>query len=185
MTDDNTQQGFTLTEMMATLAIAAISVTIAIPTMKNLSANSQRTAGTNDLVSTMHAARSAAITGNVQVTICPSRNGQQCDEAQWQEGWIYFVDQNQDRRVGENETILGSTSGIAHTTVLSPDFDTSLTFRPNGHIMGDTRADNSGEMLLCDERGPQFSRSLIVRVGGKPQLVFDEKPDAYVSCKTS
>ena len=51
--------------------------------------------------------------------------------------------------------------------------------------MGEPVADNSGEMLLCDERGPEFSRSLIVRVGGKPQVVFNENPDAYVACESS
>jgi len=182
---ESAQHGFTLTEMMVTLAIAGISATLAIPTMKNISANSQRTADTNNLVSTMHAARSAAITRNVQVTICPSKNSEQCDEAQWQEGWIYFVDQNQNRLVDAGETILGSAAGIANTTVRSAGFEKFLTFRPNGHIMGNTTADNSGEMLLCDDRGAEFSRSLIVRVGGKPQLIFDQSQGAYAACKSS
>ena len=182
---DNTQHGFTLAEMMATLSIAAITASLAVPTMKTLTANGQRLAGANELVSTLHAARNTAITRNVQVTICPSSDAEQCNDAQWRDGWIYFVDQNQDRHVDTDETILGSAQGIANATILSPDFEQFIAFRPNGHIMGDTTAHNSGEMLLCDNRGPEFSRSLILHVGGKPQLIFDEERDAYAACTIS
>jgi len=182
---DSAQHGFTLTEMMATLAIAAISATLAIPTMKNISANGQRSAGANKLVATLHAARSTAITRNAQVTICPSSDAEQCDDTKWRDGWIYFVDQNQDRLVDTDETVLGSEGSIANTRIISPDFEKFLAFRPNGHIMGKTTADNSGELLLCDDRGAEFSRSLILHVGGKPQLIVDEKNDAYAACATS
>jgi len=179
---DNAQRGFSLAEMMATLAIAAITASLAVPTMKNLVTNSQRTAGANELVSTLHAARSVAITRNVQVTICPSSNAEHCNDAKWQDGWIYFVDNDQDRHVDANDEVLGAVNGIADITIRSQDFERFLVFRPNGQIMVDTAAENSGEMLLCDARGPEFSHSLILHVGGKPQLTFDEDPDAYTAC---
>lgn len=185
MNHDSTQHGFTLAELMATLAVAAVTASLAVPTMKTIAANGRQLAGGNELVATMHAARSTAITRNVQVTICPSSDAKQCDDAPWQDGWIYFVDHNQDRRVDADDTILGSVRAIANTTIRSPDFEKFLAFRPNGHIMGQTTADNSGEILLCDDRGPAFSRSLILHVGGKPQLVFDEQNDAYAACLSS
>jgi type IV fimbrial biogenesis protein FimT len=179
---NNAQRGFTLAEMMATLAIAAITASLAVPAMKNIVTNSQRTAGTNDLVSTLHAARSIAITRDVQVTICPSSDAEHCNDAQWQDGWIYFVDNDHDRQVDANDEVLGAVNGIANITIRSQDFERFLVFRPNGQIMVDTIAENSGEMLLCDARGPEFSRSLILHVGGKPQLTFNEDPNAYTAC---
>jgi len=179
------QRGFTLAEMMATLAIAAVTASMAVPSMKNLVANNQRTSGANEFVSTLHAARSVAITRNVQVTLCPSSDAEHCNDAQWQEGWIYFVDINHDRHVNENDEILGAVSGIVDITIRSKDFEHFLAFRPNGHIMVDTTAENQGEMLLCDARGPKFSQSLILHVGGKPQLTFDKDPDAYTSCSSA
>ncbi len=167
---------------MATLAIAAITTSMAVPTMKNLVANGQRAAGTNELISTMHAARSIAITRNAQVTICPSSSAMQCDDTPWHEGWIFFVDENQDRQVDANDEILGTVGSIPDITIQSQVFNQFLAFRPNGHIMVHTRAENSGEILLCDARGPEFSHSLIMHVGGKPQLRVDEPPDTYTDC---
>jgi len=181
----NAQRGFTLAEIIATLAIAAITISMAVPMMMNLVANNQRAAGTNELVSTIHAARSAAITRNEQVTICPSSDARQCNDAQWQEGWIYFVDIDHDRHVDANDEVLGSVNSIANITIRSQDFERFLVFRPNGQIMVDTTAENSGEMLLCDDRGSEFSHSLILHVGGKPQLTVDKDPDAYTACQSA
>lgn len=179
------QQGFSLAEMMATLAIAAVTASMAVPAMRNLAANGQRTAATNELVTTIHAARSVAITRNVQVTICPSSDAEHCNDTQWHEGWIYFVDYDHNRQVDTNDEILGAVNGIAEITIRSQDFEQFLVFRPNGQIMVATTAENSGEMLLCDDRGPEFSHSLILHVGGKPQLTVDEDPDAYTACSSA
>ena len=55
--------------------------------------NNRRATSINQLVSTMHAARSEAITRNVQVTLCPSGNGTTCtDGGNWGGGWIYAPD---------------------------------------------------------------------------------------------
>lgn len=181
MHDDNVQRGFSLVETMVTLALAAIGVTLAVPAMQTLLADGQRVASGNALVATMHAARSAAITRNVQVTVCPSHDGKRCDNADWGDGWIWFTDPDQDRRVGPTEQILGVGAGLGDVTIRSADFERFFVFRPDGQIMAKTIAQNSGEMLLCDPRGPQFSRKLILHVGGKPELVTD-KPAAYTGC---
>jgi len=180
-----TQQGFTLAEMMATLAIAAITASMAVPTMQSIVANSQRESDTNELIATFHAARSAAITNNAQVTICPSNDAAQCGETPWQEGWIYFVDNDQDRQVDETDEVLGAVKGMTDVTIVSPDFERFLAFRPNGQLMVNTTAENSGAMLLCDHRGAPFFRSLVLHVGGKPQVLTDPDPDTYAACDSA
>lgn len=177
-----TQQGFSLAEMTATLAIAAITASMAVPTMRSIATNGQRASDTNELIATFHAARSAAITNNVQVTICPSSDAEQCEQTPWQEGWIYFIDHNQDRQVDADDAVLGTANGMTDVTIHSPDFARFLAFRPNGQLMVNTTAENSGEMLLCDDRGSPFDRSLILHVGGKPQILTDPHPDAYAVC---
>ena len=183
MIRDSAQRGFTLAERLTTLAIAAGTATMAVPMMKNLVAEGQRAEGTNELVSTIHAARSTAITRNEQVTICPSKDARQCTDSQWQDGWIFFLDTDHDRHVDANDEILGVVNGITNVTILSQDFNHFLVFRPNGQIMVNTSAENSGEILLCDHRGSEFSRRLILHVGGNPQLLADEDPNAYTACR--
>ncbi len=81
-----------------------------------------------------------------------------------------------------DDEILGTVKGIADVTIRSQDFEQFLTFRPNGHIMVNTIAENSGEILLCDDHGAELSRSLILHVGGKPQIAVNTAPDAYAAC---
>lgn len=168
---------------MATLAIAAITVSMAAPMMSNLVTGNRQASETNELISTFHAARSTAITLNEQVTICPSSDAEQCNDAQWQDGWIFFVDADHDRHVGAGDAILGSANGMSHTKILTQDFDRFIVFRPNGHIMVDTAAENSGAFLLCNHRDSNFNQSLILHAGGKPQLVVEENPEVYKACQ--
>ena len=80
-------QGFTLIELMVTLAVVAVVAVVGIPGIKALLENNKVTTRTNRLVSSMHAARSEAIKRNQQVTICASSDGQNC-QGDWEEGWI-------------------------------------------------------------------------------------------------
>ncbi len=73
------QRGFTLGELMVTLAVAGIAVSIAVPGFNNMMNNNRRIEAVNEFLSTMHVARSEAITRNVRVTVCPSASGDDCE----------------------------------------------------------------------------------------------------------
>jgi prepilin-type N-terminal cleavage/methylation domain-containing protein len=54
-------QGFTLIELMVTIAVAAIIMAIAVPSMQTMRANSRVSAAANDLASDLKKARNEAI----------------------------------------------------------------------------------------------------------------------------
>jgi type IV fimbrial biogenesis protein FimT len=85
--------GFTLVELMATLAVSLIVLTLGIPGFSTLLANNQMTASTNDLVTHLHYARSEAVKRGVPVSVCASSDGQTCASSyEWGSGWIVFTD---------------------------------------------------------------------------------------------
>ena len=89
--------GFTLTELMVTLVIVGIVAVIGGPSLRTFVQGSQLVSSSNELVSTLHVARSEAIKLNRKVTICASTDGTSCSGgAKWQKGWIVFVDANDD-----------------------------------------------------------------------------------------
>jgi type IV fimbrial biogenesis protein FimT len=76
-------RGFTLLELMVTLAIAAILASIAAPSFQNMLASQRVQAATFDLLANLTLARSEAIKQNRSVTLAAT-NGADAWEAGWQ-----------------------------------------------------------------------------------------------------
>lgn len=73
-------QGFTLVEMMVTVAVAAILISIAMPSLNRIADSNALKATTRDLVSTINTARSQSISTRTDVKVEPATGG-------WADGW--------------------------------------------------------------------------------------------------
>jgi type IV fimbrial biogenesis protein FimT len=85
----NRMSGFTLVEIFIALAVAAILLTVGIPSFRYIT-NSNRIAGEiNGLLGDMQFARAEAVKEGRPVTVCVSANGATCANSNtWQSGWI-------------------------------------------------------------------------------------------------
>lgn len=87
----NTYKGFTLVELMITVAIVAIVLGIAIPSFQSSIRNNQSVALGEDFASAINYVRSEAVKRATRVSLCASINGESCGGA-WTDGFIAFVD---------------------------------------------------------------------------------------------
>lgn len=78
-----TARGFTMIELSVTLIIAGILVVVAVPSLKQTLAGNRLTTLTNRLVSSIHFARSEAVTRNDSVIICSNN----ATATNWSDGW--------------------------------------------------------------------------------------------------
>lgn len=89
------QRGFTLIELMVTIAMVVILGTLAAPSFQQTIASSRLTTATNDLYTSLAQARSLAIKRGERVTVCKSENSTSCSTdvtTTWSVGWVTFVD---------------------------------------------------------------------------------------------
>lgn len=88
-------RGFTLIEMMVTVAVLAILMAIAVPSFSNVMRRSDVSSGSNALLADIAYARSEAVNRHTIVSICPSSNGTSCtDDKTYETGWIVYTYQN-------------------------------------------------------------------------------------------
>ena len=91
--------GFTLIELMVTLAIAAVLLMVAAPSMVAFKRNSELTSLSNTLLSAVNAARGEAMKRNRAAYIVPMDSG-----GSWAVGWIVFVDKNNNQQYDGEST---------------------------------------------------------------------------------
>ncbi len=83
------KSGFTMIELIVTVAIAAIVLAIGIPSFSSLLKGNRTTTQTNLFVSSVNLARSEAVKRGIQVTLCASMDASSCTEStDWSAGWI-------------------------------------------------------------------------------------------------
>jgi len=172
----NNQRGYTLGELLTTMGVMGILSAVAIPGMQSMVNNNRRVTMTNDLSYTMHVARSEAITRNQQITVCPSTNQLTCNGDDWSDGWIVFTDIDQSRAPNDDEQVLLTNKGTDGVDVYTAVFDGSFTYRPNGRIMAESFAENTGQFTICDARGADQARVLVIASSGRPR-VSETQPD--------
>lgn len=85
--------GFTLVELMVTIAIVAILSAIALPSFSNSIRNNRLATTTNEFIAAVSLARSEAVKSNRGARVCASSDGATCG-TNWSDGWIVWADAN-------------------------------------------------------------------------------------------
>lgn len=164
------ERGFTLIEMMVGIGLTALLMSMAIPALNLFVSNARQTGAINDFVSSMHVARSAAVTTNSRVTVCASSNGSSCQAVPWDRGWIVFSDLDSDQFLDADEDIISQSDGIEDLSIASNEFSQFVMYRPNGRVMNASITGNSGQFTVCDGRGTDRAKVVIIDLSGRPRL---------------
>ena len=123
-------KGFTLIELMVTVAVIAILAVVAIPNLRDFVHNNRLRAASNELVASLQAARMEAVRLNSPALVCRSTDGTTCagSNGNWAT-WVVLADVDKD---GDNDLVrtgtvdprilVATSAAVANGTVrFSPD----------------------------------------------------------------
>lgn len=156
-------RGFTLVELMITIAVAAVMLAMAVPSFTRMLANTRQTSATNSLLNAFEYARNSALRGGQPVTVCPIANPTDTScSADWNTGWgVVSAPAG-----GSSVLLLSGGLGARGVSVTASAGAVPLVFTPRGLVTGVPVATGTDLFTFCDSRGSAYAHSLVVNTGG-------------------
>jgi type IV fimbrial biogenesis protein FimT len=166
------QGGFTLTELLAAVVIVAVLIGVGMPAWSSLVRDTRLASFTNELRAALTLARSEAIRRGHRVTLCVSRNGQQCANeagAGWESGWVLFADRDGDIVRDADETLIRSRgpAGPGLSARGNGTLARYVSYVPSGSTRSATGALQMGTLRIC---AGDRQRSLILNAAGRVRV---------------
>ncbi len=161
----NKYKGFTLIELMITVAIMSIMLTVGLPSFQSIIASSRLTSSANAMVSALQLARSEALKQHKTVIIAPKK-----DKA-WSAGWDIFVDLNKDDIPQSGEQVLASAvfDAANSTMAITATYSDHIGYSANGRpVHNGTQANSNTWFLFCTPKSsPTDFRKVVISLTGR------------------
>lgn len=107
----NNLAGFSLIELMVTVALISILMAVATPSIVTYRRNAELVSLANSLAASINGARGEAIKRGRYALVTPT------DGSYWSSGWVVFVDVNRNNTYDSGTDILVATSDVPSNTI--------------------------------------------------------------------
>jgi type IV fimbrial biogenesis protein FimT len=183
-------RGFTLIELVVTIAVAAILVTVALPNLQTFIKNNRIKTSVGDLAVALNLARSEASKRAGRVTVCVRASDAACGGGNdWSTGWLVFNDANGDGSLDAGEEVLrvfGPLPDKVELTAGGFTANNAVTYSSSGEPaprpVGTNKPPSGvavpdGVFTFCDDRtGQTRGRNVLIGITGRVAV----EPDPFV-----
>ena len=141
--------GFTLIELMVTMAVVSIVLLTGIPALNQMTERNRLVTQINSISGSLTLARSEAIRAGTVVTVCATSNATTCNVTTWHSGWMAFTDKDKDAVVDA-----GTDTIILIHDAFNGDSELRLTLNPSAGVFqflpdGSSRNAPRSTFILC------------------------------------
>lgn len=164
--DARFQIGFTLVELIVTLAIAAILLGLATPSFISTLQNNRLVTQANDLMANLTYARSEAAKRGGSVGICPGSAVECLAGGDWHAGRLIFWDKDSSGDWTGGDEVLRYEEPLASGNTLTTSAGDLVMFNRSGMIDS-----GLGDFVLCDKRGKDFGKQIGVTGAGQARVL--------------
>lgn len=173
--------GFTLIELMITVAVLAVIMAIAAPSFRGIINGNRITSAANEFVGVLQAAKMEAIRLNGRVTVCPSTNGTSCGGGNWQRVVVLAPDGATVLR----EQVIDSTLAVSVSNSISGATPANtIVFRSDGLArVGTTRTILTGKVQVCMDTNRPVLNARHISISGARVSV--DQPLTSAGCATT
>lgn len=167
--------GYSLIELMVTIAVAAILLATAIPTFSNLMAQNELAVASNAARGALMVARETAVMRGHPVSLCAGEPSSGCS-GDWSGGqWLVFRDANHSGDLDAGETVLqhGRVPGASQAVSIDGNgpLRSALVYMPLGHAERISGAFGAGRLRLCVTRDiASNARELVISASGRVRM---------------
>ena len=158
------QAGFTLIELMITLAVAGVLGMVAVPSLMQFQRNAQLSDATGNFISAANAARANAMKRGMNTYLIPATG------TDWSSGWLVYTDTNWNQiyDADTDEVVLRHEGSGANVTISTPNASTLssgyLLFNGSGYPRMKSGGFGGGTIIMSNSAR---SSSIIIDPAGR------------------
>lgn len=166
--------GFTLIELMIVLVIAAVLITIGVPSFNEFIAGQRIRTAVSNAVADAAFARAEAIKESrpaIMERLTGATNT-------WKDGWRICVDLNRNGvcNAGEERKLTQPISGRLKVCANASDFDTRIVFRPDGRVVRASAPGTNDGLVFSDDMADGNAatdriRTIVFGISGRPLVI--------------
>ena len=171
--NSNSDKGFTLAELLVSIAILAVLATLAIPSFNNLLDRQAISQQAWEVRRALELARGLAVAEQQVWKVCMADLNLQCVKQQGQR-LLVFRDSNNDHLVNGQDKLQLNLQIQSRNIRLSASGRSYIRFKGSGEAL------DSGNFLFCgNDKSSQYGRQTIVFRSGRVRLSTDTDGDSY------